>query len=227
MPLSELNIHFSIIISYCGIQGKSYSENIFLTPKLYFSIYKDDNSGFCIYTLIFKESDTMEFINIDNDTLIAITSVFAVVISIISIIFTTVFSILQIKHNKNSVRPISSIQVSDYEDLLSVKISNVGTGPLTITKLRAFNDNIEVPALIELMPDIEQNWSTFIGSADGWTLPVGGKIILIEIEPKNDRIKDSIRCSLSEITISLEYTDIYKTKFYDERKLDFFGRHAK
>lgn len=169
----------------------------------------------------------MGFLYIDNDTLIAITSVFAVLISIISMVFTIIFSILQIKHNKNSVRPISSIQVGDYENLLSVNISNVGTGPLTITKLRASNDNVEVPALIELMPDIEQDWSTFIESADGWTLPVGGKITLIEIEPENDMIKNSIRCSLSNTTISLEYADIYSTTFYDKRKLDFFGRHTK
>ena len=225
VPLSELDIHFSLIISYCDIQGKSYSENIILTPKQYFSTYSEDNSGFGIYTLFSEESKTMEYLNIDNDTLIAITSVFAVVISIISIVFTTIFSILQIKHNKNSVRPISSIQVSDYENLLAVNISNVGTGPLTITKLRASNKNVEVPALIELMPDIEQDWSTFIESADGWTLPVGGKITLIEIEPENDMIKNAIRCSLSKITVSLEYTDIYNTKFHDERKLDFFGRH--
>lgn len=228
VPLSELDIRFSLTVTYCDIQGKSYSESIILTPKQYFSTYNEDNSGFGIYTLISEENKTLGYLNnIDNDTLIAITSVFAVVISIISIVFTTIFSILQIRHNRNSVRPISSIQVRDYENLLAVNISNVGTGPLTITKLRASSDNVEVPALIELMPNIEQDWSTFIGSADGRTLPVGGKITLIEIEPENDMIKKSIRCSLSKITISLEYTDIYGTKFYDERKLDFFGRHTK
>ncbi len=167
----------------------------------------------------------MNFLNIDNDTLVAITSVLAVVISIISMGFTTIFSILQIIHNKNSVRPISSIQVSDYEDLLSVYISNVGTGPLIITKLRAYNNDNEAEALIDLMPNVDQDWSTFVESVDGWTIPVGGKITLIEIEPNNDTICKLLRHILSQTTITIEYKDIYKTKFNDKRKLDFFGRH--
>lgn len=70
--------------------------------------------------------------NINSDYLMALTSIFAVIISIISMVFTVIFSVLQIKHNKNSVRPISAIKVTDYENKISVRIDNVGTGPLII-----------------------------------------------------------------------------------------------
>lgn len=87
-----------------------------------------------------------------GENLADITSVCAIVISIISIIFTTTFSILQVKHNKNSVRPIASILLNDYENLLSVYIENVGTGPLTITKLSCSDGFHEENSLIELLP---------------------------------------------------------------------------
>ncbi len=79
-------------------------------------------------------------LNIDNEYLMSITSICAVVISTVSMVFTVIFSVLQIKHNKNSVRPISAIKVSDYENKISVRIENVGTGPLLIKKMIATND---------------------------------------------------------------------------------------
>lgn len=162
---------------------------------------------------------------INSDTLSAISSIFAVIVSIISVIFTAIFSLLQIKHNKNSVRPISSIQLRDYEDLLSVEIKNVGTGPLTIKTLKAKDDHREAKELISLMPHINQHWTTFTEEVDGWTLPVGGSITLIELHPNDELVKQLIRKKLSKITIYLDYTDIFDTTFHDERALTFFGRH--
>lgn len=163
--------------------------------------------------------------NMNPDILMAITSIFAVLISIISMIFTVVFSVLQIKHNKNSVRPISAIIINDYEDKISVKIHNVGTGPLLIKKLILKKGLEESSTLISMMPQVEQFWTTFTGSVDGWTIPVGGKIILLEINPENEKIRKIIRAELAKITVLLDYTDIYYTKFKDCRKLDFFARH--
>lgn len=228
-PLAEHHLCFQLTVRYYDIQGKEYFETLYITPEPYFFAYNEDGSGQGVYTLrVEKEINNMDiwgFLNMNNETLMAITSLCAVIISIISMIFTTVFSILQVKHNKNSVRPISAIQVNDYEDLLSVEIENVGTGPLTITKLIAKNDIQQASELIELLPPIGQPWSTFVEKVDGWTIPAGEKIVLVELQPLNDKIKKTIRRSLAKTTIVLHYTDIYKTKFYDERKLDFFGRH--
>ena len=163
-------------------------------------------------------------ITFNSNDLVAITSLCAVIISVISMIFTVIFSLFQHKHNKNSVKPISAIKVKDYENLLSVLIENVGTGPLTITKLRLKDKSKEYSTLIEMMPDVEQAWNTFTESVDGWTIPVGGQLVLLEITPKNNEIKAIIRETLSTITVLLDYTDIYRTKFHDQRLLDFFGR---
>lgn len=155
----------------------------------------------------------------------ALASIFAVIISIVSMVFTVIFSILQIKHNKNSVRPISAIKVNDYENKISVRIDNVGTGPLIIKKLTLTNGIRTSSTLISMMPRINQLWATFTENVDGWTIPVGGQITLIELNPKDEYVKRTIRNELSKIIVYLEYTDIYNTDFRDERKLDFFGRH--
>ena len=228
-PLTEHDLCFELTVSYCDIQGKEYFETLYITPEPYFFIHNEDGSGYGVYTLTSKKDNknmnAFNLSNINGDMLMAITSVCAVIISVMSMVFTIIFSILQVKHNKNSVRPISAIQVKDYEDLLSVEIKNVGTGPLTITKLIAKNDTQQSSELIELLPHIGQPWSTFVEKVDGWTIPAGEKIVLVELQPLNDKIKKSVRRSLAKTTIVLHYTDIYKTRFYDERKLDFFGRH--
>lgn len=221
-------------VTYSDIQGQTYSKNIKLSIMPSFGTINPDGSGGYVYNIIAeKETVSMNLlgiINIGSDDLVAITSVFAVIVSIISIIFTVIFSIQQIKHNKNSVRPIAAIQCSDYENLISVSIRNVGTGPLTVDKLTCkYKDNIENSTLIDLLqlliPNINQNWDDYVENIDGWTIPVCDKITLIRITPRNDDVKTKLRKILKDVTIYIDYHDIYETKFQNERKLDFFGRH--
>ena len=80
-------------------------------------------------------------------------------------------------------------------------------------------------SLIEMMPYINEQWTTFFEKADGWKIPVGGKIDLIELSPALEESKESVRKALSTITVLLTYTDVYGTIFKDSRKLDFFSRH--
>lgn len=216
-------------VSFSDVQGKVYKKNIQINTNISFMTQNPDGSGFCVFTLTSaKENNSMgsvNLLNLDSDTLIAITSICAVIISIVSMIFTVIFSFLQLKHNKNSVKPISAIKFNDYENELAVKIENVGTGPLTIKKLIFKNNSQESSTLISLMPQIDQPWSTFTESVDGWTIPVGGQLILLRLCPESDETKTLVRKELSKITAYLEYTDIYNTKFKDKRSLNFFGRH--
>lgn len=222
----------SLEVTYSDVQGVIYSKNMEISVQSYFYILNPSGNGCCVYYLILNNRDknSMNYLlnsfNINSDNLIAVTSVCAVLISIASMIFTIIFSILQIKHNKNSVRPISAIKINDYENLISVRIDNVGTGPLLIKKLILKNDIQESSTLISMMPEIDQLWTTFTESIDGWTIPVGGKVTLLEIHPKSDSVKNLIRKELSKITVFLEYADIYATRFQDKRALDFFGRHS-
>lgn len=216
-------------ISFSDVQGKTYTQSLQINSTISFLLQNPDGSGFCVFNLTsMKESKAMDVINMfhaDNDTLIAITSICAVIISIVSMVFTVIFSILQLRHNKNSVKPISAIKLSDYENILAVKIENVGTGPLTVKKLIFKSADQNSSDLVSLMPEINQFWSTFTEPIDGWTIPVGGQLVLLELCPENDVTKELIRKALSNITAYLEYTDIYNTKFRDQKSFDFFGRH--
>lgn len=167
------------------------------------------------------------FLNVNSDILIAITSICAVFISIISLVLTFIFSRFQLNHNKNSVKPISAIKFNDYEDDIAVKIQNVGTGPLIIKKLILKNDCRKSSDLISLMPPINQPYSTYTETVDGWAIPVGGQLILLRISPTCNATRELIRKELCKITACLEYTDIYDTTFHDQRSFDFFGRHYK
>lgn len=216
-------------VSYSDVQGKIYNNTIQINADISLLIENPDGSGFCIFTLTSsKENKTMNSFNsfnFDSDSLIAITSICAVIISIISMMFTVLFSWHQLKHNKNSVKPISAIKFSDYEDEIAVKLENVGTGPLTIIRLVFKNESQESSTLISMMPPIDQLWDTFTESVDGWTIPVGGKLIFLKLHPESEKTKSIVRKELSKITIYLDYIDIYNTKFQDKRSLDFFGRH--
>lgn len=221
MPTLHLSVSFS------DVQGKVYNKSLQIIPRISLLTQNPDGSGFCIFSLVSeKENKSMSILTFDSNSLIAITSTCALIISIISMIFTVIFSMQQLKHNKNSVRPISAIKLNDYENQIAVKLENVGTGPLTIKKLLFKNHSHESSTLISMMPDINQLWNTFTETVDGWTIPVGGQLILLELCPESDDIKTLIRNELSKITVFLEYTDIYNTEFQDKRLLDFFGRHS-
>lgn len=227
-PYTENFPKLNLNIAYSDIQNKVYEKQVYLSiDRIIYTTDVYDN-GFCLYRIHITEEDNMlafGSINMDSDSISAICAVAAVAISIVSMVFTVIYSHKQNEHNRNSVRPISAIKFNDYEDQIAVKIENFGTGPLLIEKLRLIQDGCESETLISLMPNIDQTWTTFTEKVDGWTIPVGGSIVLIEINPKNSTIRTCVRKALSPITLSIDYKDIYSTKFHDERSLDFFGRH--
>ncbi len=215
-----------VSVSYEDIQGKKYSENTIITIRKSLRIEDLNGCGGSLMNVTAqKEKNMFNFLGLTTDDFVAITSFLAVIVSVISVCFTYKSNKNQIEHNKNSVKPLSSIKVSDYEDRIAVSIFNHGTGPLLVIKMIAKNNSIESNKLIDLMPYISQNWTTFSGEIDGIKIPVGGGVTLIELNPSTDDVKKIVREHLKDITIYLEYKDIYGTEFKDQKKLDFFGRH--
>lgn len=213
-------------ITFTDIQGKSYLKDINVVIDSILYSVDADKSGYCVYNLIPLEVVTkMSLTSIDSDMSMLIVSILAFVVSVISLACAIKFNKSQIIHNKNSVRPISAIKIGDYEDNIYVKLENVGTGPLRVIRMTCQRNGEEFSELISMMPSIEQEWATFVECIDGWTIPVGGEIILVRIEPEDDFTRNLLRESLSNITIALEYQDVYGTKFSDSKLLDFFGRH--
>ncbi len=146
------------------------------------------------------------------------------VVALATLATTLPFSAFKLKHDILSVKPICDINPGDYEDRLFVQIRNVGIGPMVITKFWCKNDVREYEAIIQMFNDEGITWTTFYETLDGKTIPAGKMCMLIEIRNPSLPEKYQIRKRLSEVTVYVEYANIYGKKFKCKKSLDFFGR---
>lgn len=167
-----------------------------------------------------------------------ITTICALITSVVSIILTVITIKIQHRHNLKSVRPIGYITVGDYENDIYVSIINNGIGPMLIKGFKATNERVSSDSsLIDIIPnDLNEQivWSDFASTIIGRTLKPGDRMYLIRLKIKEEeidkefyqKIKKSIREFLKNVKIVIEYTDIYeKNKYNISRKLEWFGRH--
>lgn len=163
----------------------------------------------------------------------------AVTISITSLIVSVLALHIQRVHNKKSVKPIGQITIGDYEEEIYVRIDNNGVGPLIISKFEAAYLTLVKSNLIELIPeDLNQKieWSSFVQEIEKKVIPSGERMILLKAKHGGDKDASKItvhdqywselRRVLADITIKINYTDIYDSKPEEiTRNLTFFNRH--
>lgn len=168
-----------------------------------------------------------------NNLVEIIVSILAVAVAGLSLWYTNKGLSDQRRHNRLTVKPIPFVACADYEDLIRVKVRNDGTGPMIVRDISArkpgcepeFND------LVSYMPELPSGmaWSNF-SSGYVRSIPVGSELILVELKLDHAQsaqaaFRDLCRASLSQLEISVEYTDVYGSKFENEvRFLDFFAR---
>lgn len=114
----------------------------------------------------------------------ALVAVFALCISIISLLISFRSLKIQRRHNVLSVTPIPEITVGDYENSLTVKLRNNGSGPLLIKSISVSNGILSRHSIIEHMPSElpnERGWTTFSQSLINRSLLPGNKIDLTRI----------------------------------------------
>lgn len=167
----------------------------------------------------------------ENSTIMVFATVLmalAAMCSAISALCSMFFSRKQVEHNKKSVRPICVVKIEDYENKLAVSLVNTGIGPLVVKELSCKHKKtgVRAPDLIELMPKIDQEWATYYKSIADDAILVGDKAVLIELKPRNEEVKHTIRKALMDISVNVKYADIYGTIFEKQKDLDFFGRHV-
>ena len=159
----------------------------------------------------------------------ALTALCALFVSFLSIVLTFCALWLQRRHNFKSLTPIAHISANDFENLLEVKIRNYGIGPLLVESFIASRGAEEKHNIIDWMAS--GNWTTFTKIVEGRCIPAGGQIILVRLEGDVDdmaftRRRDKVRRSLSELTVSLKYKDIYDRRMPDAvRDLQWFKRN--
>lgn len=163
----------------------------------------------------------------------AIIALAAFIISLVSLYVAHAALKIQRRHNVLSVKPIPMVSVADYEDCLTVKILNYGSGPLIIKAVQVKKESQVRESLLAWMPSLPDGiyWATFVGSVKDRSLLPGNEIKLLELtgdhtENEFEVVRDGCRTALSPLTVVVEYTDVYGTLFpFHEKQLSWFARN--
>ncbi len=157
----------------------------------------------------------------------------ALFVSCVSVWISISTSRSQRRHNELSVRPLAEVTVADYEDSLRVKLRNNGSGPMIVLAVTVSDGANSHESLVEWMPALPQGrpWNTFTHALRRRTLQAGAEIILLELTEHEDEAnfsvcRDQVRAALAQLTVNVEYTDIYNSVMQPCRKsLSWFGRN--
>ena len=163
----------------------------------------------------------------------AVIALAALVISVASLFVSRATLKKQHRHNILSVTPIPMVSVADYEDRLTVKILNNGSGPLIIKNVTVKKESQARESLIAWMPSLLDGiyWTTFVGPIENRSLLPGNEIKLLELtgdhpDEKFEKARDECRAALCPLTVALEYTNVYESVFPPyEKCLSWFGRN--
>jgi hypothetical protein len=139
---------------------------------------------------------------------------------------------VQKKHNKLSVKPIPFIAVADYENAIWVKLVNNGSGPLIVNSTRVDGLDQSTESLIKQMPKLPLGlaWTSFTSGMKNRSVLPGNELFFIHlVGDPNDCVfatfRNECRLVISELTITIEYTDIYSDPFEPcSRELKWFAR---
>jgi hypothetical protein len=168
------------------------------------------------------------------ETVIALSALF---VSIASVFFSARALRIQREHNYKSLKPIGVISAADYENKIFIRVDNCGVGPLVIKEVIVKNKTINASTVIDILPDqliARITWADFATNLESKSIPVGENLHLLRWEAdeigfeQQKTIEDrrDIRNALKDITVIVEYTDIYeKNIFKVERSMEWFGRH--
>ena len=156
----------------------------------------------------------------------------ALVVAIVSIVLTILALKHQRLHNKLSVRPIPFIACGDYLHRLRVKIYNNGTGPYIIKSISVFKGDEFREDIIDWMPSLPPGifWTHFTIGNVGRSIQPSNGLNMLELvgDYESAQFRDfrkKCRAALKDLTVVLEYTDIYGDAFAScTRKLDLFAR---
>jgi hypothetical protein len=158
----------------------------------------------------------------------------AVVVSIVSIIVAVVSLRIQREHNILSVKPIAKIGFSDYTDYIAIVVTNVGMGPMIVKSIKTSDEKQGI------IKDYPIDWMNRMLPGSAFTrfrknlentsiLPSNSEFLLEYAYNPNDKgfVENckTIRSILKDLTIRIEYWDIYgKIQPVYERELKWFGR---
>jgi hypothetical protein len=185
--------------------------------------------------------EIFEFLKTAPDVANAISAMAGVAVAALAFIVSAISLVVSVRtlkhqreHNTLSVRPLPEVTVADYENSLRVKLRNNGSGPMIIQSLSVTDGATTCESLIECMPELPgRHWTHFSNALSNRSLMPGSEIVLLALTEEDGELgfswsRDLARRALSPLTVSVKYTDVYKSGFNPYTKaLDWFGRHQR
>jgi hypothetical protein len=178
----------------------------------------------------FRECYT--FLAEDSNRASAVAAMGSALAAILAVIVSTITLWHQRKHDRLTVRPLAYIQVGDYTHRVFVKVVNNGTGPMII---KSIANNDQAQPLYKMLPlPYGVYWTHYVSDTSNRSVPAGGEIVLVDLSSKSNEhvskeqfahARERARSMLADITVRVDYTDIYnRSQPPVERKLSWFRR---
>jgi len=163
-----------------------------------------------------------------------ITAIISIVVSLTAIIYTKYSIGLQREHNRKSMTPLPWIKLGDYDSEIYVILENHGVGPMIILRVSVFKSNdrsIVEKDIFTWMPPLKEPWEDYVSEFKDRSVRPGYEIPMIILKEENFKngnfktVRETIRKTLSELTVEIEYTDVYGSPFNSyKRDLKWFDR---
>lgn len=182
--------------------------------------------------LIITREDLLQYLIGHPDFAIALATVVSALTAALAVAVSIWALWVQRRHNKISVRPIPEVSMGDGINSISVVLSNNGVGPLVIRRMRVSKGQESRENIIDWMKEYmpEMDWTSFASIPPDRTIKPNGEVTLIELTEEPDEqgfvtLRDMARAKLSQLVVTVEYTDAYGTPFTPcVRPLDWFAR---
>jgi hypothetical protein len=180
-------------------------------------------------------SQLMVWLSDNHEVANALAAIFSALTALVALFMSVIALQIQRHHNVLSVRPIPEVTVADYEDSLRIKLRNSGVGPMFLKGVRVMRDEEEKDSVVAWMPILPEGrmWTHFATDLASRTVPVDGAIPLLDLtkyegERNFAACRDLVRDALRELTVEVDYSDAYQTRFPIYLKsLKWFGRNLK
>ena len=155
--------------------------------------------------------------------------------ALVAIAFTAITLWIQRRHNFKSVTPIAHFGVGNYENEISVRLGNKGVGPLIVKEFEVSNGSRQENDLISFMPKQPQGifWKTYYQNFSDSCISPNQEIIILQLvgnltDENFISFRDDVRRSLSKLSITVTFTDIYNRDMPKKIKsLDWFDRRSR
>lgn len=163
----------------------------------------------------------MEWLIKNTDFCMAITSICSVIISLFAMFITIYTAVLQRKQNMLSLAPAVDVFSMNYRDEIGLEISNNGLGLLIVDKIVfTRKDGMQAYSLIDLMPD-DIAWKNYLFTDNVFSIAPGTKVIILQLTSEDSKERTYARSKLREISIHIEYSDVYNNKSQFDVSLEY------